>query len=417
MGTSPPSSTNQVVWSFFSGAMGLDLGLERVGIEPSLAVEIEPIFCETIRANRPDMLVLERDISGLSAKELVEVTGQEEVDLMVGGPPCQSFSPGGKRSALNDPRGNLIFEYLRLIGEVRPKRFVLENVSNLLTAAVKHRPISERPGKSWNLSSYSTKDQPKLFAVDGPAPLSEDEQSGSAIRLLLETAVAELGYGITFGVLNSASYGSPQRRNRFVMIGDRDGTPPPLPQPTHGPGLIPEATVRDAIGDLEADPGPGSAYTPQTRAIFDQVPMGGNWRSLPPEVGREAMGERSFAAGGGKTGFFRRLHWDRPSPTITGKPNRKGSALCHPAASRPLSVRECARLQGFPDEWQIVGAANQQYLQIGNAVPVHLGEAIGRMCLAPGLPSARETDSMLNDAIAVVRAAARNTRGKKAVAA
>src|SRR5438132_1348555 len=131
----------EVVWSFFSGAMGLDLGIASEGLEPSLAVEIEPTFCETIAANRPELRMLQADVSKLSGDDLRRLTGQDEVDLMVGGPPCQSFCPGGTRAALSDPRGNLIFEYLRLIGEVRPKRFVLENVANLVTAAIRHRPI------------------------------------------------------------------------------------------------------------------------------------------------------------------------------------------------------------------------------------------------------------------------------------
>jgi DNA (cytosine-5)-methyltransferase 1 len=405
----------KIVWSFFSGAMGLDLGLARAGLEPELAVEIEPLFCETIRRNRPEVNLLERSVSDLDADELARLAGTKDVDLMVGGPPCQSFSPGGSRAALNDPRGNLIFEYLRLIAEVRPKRFVLENVSQLLTAAISHRPIAERPGKSWNLSSYSRAEQSSLLPDGGPAPLSEDEQSGSAIRFLLRTVLADLGYGIVFGVLNSASFGASQRRLRLVMVGDRDGSPPDLPMPTHGEGLLPERTVRDAIADLESDPGPGSEYTPAVREIFDLVPAGGNWRDLPPEVARAAMGERSYAAGGGKTGFFRRLDWDRPSPTITGKPNRKGSALCHPAASRPLSVRECARIQGFPDDWEFAGSMNQQYLQVGNAVPVPLGEAIGRTCTAAGRRGARPSTEMLADAIEVIRGAARNTRARRLV--
>lgn len=406
------SADQPVVWSFFTGAMGLDLGLERCGLHASLAVEIEPVFCSTIRANRPDLHLLEADVSDLSGAWLRSQAHATEVDLMVGGPPCQSFSPGGKRAALSDARGNLIFEYLRLVGEVRPRRFILENVANLVTAAVRHRPIHLRPGKSWNLASYST-NQTQLFGGDGSPPLEPDEQSGSALRLLLETAVAELGYEVTFGVLDSSLYGAAQKRLRFVMIGDRDGRPPALAPPTHGPGRAPIATVRDAIGDLEADPGPGSRYTPPVQAVFDLVPPGGNWRDLPVDVGRNAMGERSYRAGGGKTGFFRRLAWDKPSPTITGRANRKGSALCHPDASRPLSVRECARIQGFPDSWQFQGSMNQQYLQVGNAVPVALGAAIGTMCCAPGGKAEMSAQSQLERAVAVVRSSARNTRSQR----
>jgi DNA (cytosine-5)-methyltransferase 1 len=403
-----------VVWSFFSGAMGLDLGLESAGWHPSLAVEIEPVFCQTIERNRPNIQVVQCDVSALSGDKLEVLTGHRTVDLMVGGPPCQSFCPGGNRAALNDPRGNAIFEYLRLISEIRPKMFVLENVANLVTAAIKHRPIAERPGQSWNLSSYSVR-QPSLFdGVDGePLPLTEDEMSGSAIRYLLTTVIAELKYQVRFTVLDSADYGAPQRRHRFVMIGARDDVPPDFIPPTHGTEAQPFITVRDAIGDLVDSPGPGSQYTEETRSYFDLVPQGGNWRNLPDEVAVKAMGESSLKAGGGKTGFFRRLHWDRQSPTVTGKTNRKGSAMCHPSESRPLSVHECARLQGFPDDWHISGSVADQYTQIGNAVPVALGKAIGETLKNPApMPDIVYHDVMLEMAVKRLRATARNNRSR-----
>jgi DNA (cytosine-5)-methyltransferase 1 len=401
-----------VVWSFFTGAMGLDLGLEAAGWRSSLAVEIEPAFCRTIERNRPKIKVVESDVAALSGDKLEALTGGRAVDLMVGGPPCQSFCPGGNRAALSDPRGNAIFEYLRLISEVRPAMFVLENVANLVTAAIKHRPISERPGMSWNLSSYSVK-QPSLFdGTDGQAlPLTEDEMSGSVIRYLLKTVIAELEYQVRFTILNAADYGAPQKRLRLVMIGAREGLPPEFIPPTHGTETQPFVTVRDAIGDLVNSPGPGSQYTEETRGYFDLVPPGGYWRNLPYEVAVKAMGEKSLKAGGGKTGFFRRLHWDRQSPTITGKPNRKGSAMCHPSESRPLSVHECARLQGFPDDWHITGSMADQYTQIGNAVPVALGRAIGYTLKQPVSKSdSVDHDTMLDVAIKKLRASARNNR-------
>lgn len=411
------SARDPVVWSFFSGAMGLDLGLESAGLHPSLAVEIEPIFCETIRHNRPRIRLIQSDIAALSGDELATLTGVSEVDVMVGGPPCQSFSTGGNRAALSDPRGNAIFEYIRLISEVRPKIFVLENVANLVTAAIRHRPIAERPGKSWNLSSYTAMQPSLLEAIDGePIPLTKDELSGSAIRHLLSTVIAQLGYQVRFAVLDSSEYGAPQRRLRFVLIGARDGLPPEFIAPTHGTLGTPFVTVRDAIGDLVEAPGPGYFYTKETRAYFDLVPEGGNWRDLSHEVARKAMGARSLEAGGGKTGFFRRLHWDRQSPTVTGKPNRKGSAMCHPSVSRPLSVHECARLQGFPDDWHINGSIGHQYLQVGNAVPVALGRAIGEtLRQVPPMYDSSSPDEMLNLAVGRLKASARNTRTRTQV--
>lgn len=406
------------VWSLFTGAGGLDLGLEEVGLGPELAVEVDPNFCETVRMNMPKARVLQADVAQIRAADLFDASGRKgEIDVMVGGPPCQSFSPGGNRAALSDPRGNLILEYLRIIHEVRPRFFVLENVGNLVTAALRHRPIGDRPGQRWNLASYSQAPE-ALFELDGPKPLDPDELSGSAIRFLLETAVSELDYSVTFGVLNAAEFGAAQKRLRFVMIGARDGEAPRLPDPTHGEfAPNPIRTLRDAIGDLVDNPGPGSQYTPTVREYFDLVPPGGNWRDLPEDVAKAAMGERSLAAGGGKTGFFRRLSWDKPSPTITGKANRKGSALCHPDVSRPLSVKECARLQGFPDSWRFSGAMNAHYTQIGNAVPSALGLGAGialRSALSGRGPvEERSTQELLDLSVAKLRAAARNRVGAK----
>lgn len=400
------------VWSLFSGAMGLDLGLESVGLRPSLAVEIDRAACETIRLNRPNVTLIPRDVSLLNAHDLLSIRGRfGDVDLMVGGPPCQSFSTGGTREALSDLRGSLIYEYLRLVQTVRPRFFVLENVANLVTAALHHRKIVDRPGQHWSLKRYSSSS-----VSDSTLGLDEDEQSGSAFRKIWAD-MQELDYHLVFGVLDAADYGAAQHRLRFLLIGSRrdDGRIAALPTPTHGTGsgLIPFRTLRDAIEDLQDSPGIHSEYTPSVRQYFDMVPEGGNWRSLPIDIQQEALGG-SWHAGGGKTGFFRRLAWDSPAPTITGRANRKGSALCHPAESRPLSVRECARIQGFPDCWKFAGSMNAQYIQVGNAVPVDLGRAIGRAVLHAD-PSNRlpELDEMFEAAVEKLRSAARNKRPRQ----
>lgn len=397
------------VWSFFSGAMGLDLGLETIGLGPTVANEIDPRFCETIRRNRPLLSLIPDSITTVTGDDIRRLRNfDEDVFLMVGGPPCQPFSSGGKRAALNDARGNLIYEYFRLISEVEPRYFVLENVANLATAALRHRPIDQRPGKHWSLKRYAG----KLNRSEGEQrALADDELSGTALRQIVADA-SSLGYYISFGVLDAADYGAPQHRLRFVMLGARDRPPPFLPEATHGQSGVPYRTVKDAIWHLRECPGDHSEYTPEVRAFFDLIPPGGNWRRLPPELQRAALGERSYAAGGGKTGFYRRLDWDRPSPTITGRANRKGSALCHPAESRPISVQEAAALQGFPADWRFVGAMSTQYLQIGNAVPIPLGQAIGRAILKHH--ASRKTtvhpdhETMLANAVARLRASARN---------
>lgn len=395
--------------------MGLDLGFEQAGLAPTLVNEIDKNCCETIRMNRPDLQLVAESIADLTADKLRAYRNFDgDVHMMIGGPPCQSFSSGGKRTALSDPRGDLINEYLRLIGEVKPRHFVFENVANLVTAALRHRPIANRPGQHWSLKRYDT----DWKEGDGYAPpLEPDERSGSAVRQLLDD-VRGLGYHVVFGVLDAADYGAPQHRLRFVMLGSRDSSPPELPKPTHGvegSGLEPLRTVRQAIYHMREDPGPGSQYTPTVSRYFAMVPPGGNWRDLPPNLQPEALGG-SWSAGGGKTGFYRRLPWDAPSPTITGRANRKGSALCHPEAVRPLSVRECAALQCFPVDWQFAGSINARYMQIGNAVPVSLGAAVARSFLhheASGrtMMNGNSTfDNMLDAAVRRLRASARNKR-------
>ena len=337
---------------------------------------------------------------------------------MAGGPPCQPFSSGGKRAALNDPRGNLIYEYFRLISEVSPRYFVLENVANITTAALRHRPIAERPGKHWSLKQY---DGSLNRQINGIKPLSDEEMSGSALKRIARDA-RSLGYSIAFSVVDAADYGAPQHRLRFVMLGSKDNPPPVMPPASHGDGRRRFGTVRDAIWFMQDNPGPHSSYTEAVRRYFDLVPEGGNWRSLPADLQEEALGG-SYKAGGGKTGFFRRLSWDRPAPTITGRANRKGSALCHPSVSRPLSVREAAALQGFPPGWKISGAMSVQYTQIGNAVPVQLGAAIGKAILLHEETQSKKRgqrqpniEKMMAEAVTRLRASARNKRMEKSAA-
>jgi DNA (cytosine-5)-methyltransferase 1 len=402
--------------SLFSGAMGLDLGLEQAGISTSLAVEVDPHCCATIRQNRPGIDVWETDVEQIDGPALrARLKNPDDIGLLIGGPPCQSFCPGGKRAALSDPRGNLIYTYLKLVQELRPRFFVLENVANLVTAALRHRPIAKRPGKHWNLSVYDR----KKGGEDGEA-MQPDELSGSAIRQIIED-VGSLGYRVSLSVADAADYGTPQHRLRFLLFGARDSRAPKLIPPTNGELASsgqPFRTVRDAIYDLRESPGPHSEYTADVAKYFAMIPPGGNWRNLPKPLQRQALGSASFEAGGGKTGFFRRLAWDSPSPTITGRANRKGSALCHPEAVRPLSVRECARLQGFPDDWRFTGAMNRQYMQIGTPVPVDLGAAIGRSLLesirrgSNGNGFCDVLEMALQQAVKRLRSTARNKRGK-----
>lgn len=346
--------------SLFSGAFGLDLGLEKAGFQVLWANELEKLFCNTIEANRPEIPVVPGDIRKINPKQVLSALGLSpgEVTLVSGGPPCQSFSTAGRRQSIQDPRGDLVFEYVKWIDAIRPRYFIMENVRGLLSAALQHVPLSER--------------------INGREYAPEEIQ-GSTLRLLIEE-MERLGYAINYKLLNAADFGVPQTRQRVIFIGSRDGDLVDFPDPTHSkdadPSKLPYRTLRDALTGLDDKDPRFTAYSEDRLRWLRMVPPGSNWRSIPAELQEEAMGG-AYKSGGGKVGFYRRLGWDKPSPTITTSPAQKATDMCHPDFDRPLSVREAARLQQFPDDWVFSGSVAQQYKQIGNAVPVGLAEAIG----------------------------------------
>lgn len=338
--------------------MGLDLGLEQAGFETRALVEIDASARRTIEMNLTRLgrkAAIFDDITRLGAAQVLEAAGLQtgQVALVSGGPPCQPFSTAGRRASIQDPRGSLFRDFVRMIADIRPRFFVMENVRGLLSAAIRHRPLSNR----------------------GQGELHPDERPGSAFRVVL-AEFTQLGYHMVYGLLNAADYGVPQLRERVVIVGSRDHEAIHLPQPTHSPGTW--RTLRDAWAQLD-DPEPVFSPYPESRLRFLRlIPAGGNWRSLPPELQPEALGG-AYQSGGGKVGFFRRLAWDRPSPTVTTSPAQKATDMCHPELLRPISVREAARIQGFPDDWLFAGSVADQYRQIGNAVPPGLGLAVGRV--------------------------------------
>lgn len=341
--------------------MGLDIGLERAGFRTCVAVESDPEAAETIRINRPDIPLIDKPIEEISTSHILEMAGVAvgEIELLAGGPACQSFSTAGRRRSVADPRGKLFFHLMRVVDEAKPRFFVIENVRGLLSAAVKHRPLAERGGPF--------------------PPLTREEELGSAFEQVTNR-FRQSGYHVVFDVLNAADFGAPQTRQRLVMIGSRDGASLSMPQPSHTSdginGLAPWRTLRDALADLNEDNPEYVKFAPSQRHYFALVPEGGNWRDLPHHVKEKALGGAS-TSWGGRSGFFRRLTWNRPSPTLNTDPAAKATALCHPDELRTLSVREYARIQGFPDEWKVCGSTRAKYRQLGNAVPVDLAAAIG----------------------------------------
>jgi DNA (cytosine-5)-methyltransferase 1 len=359
------SKPNLKALSFFSGCMGLDLGLEAEGIQVLLACEIDGAARKTIETNRPDMALIGdiRDYSAAMIREKAGLSPGEDIDVIVGGPPCQAFSSAGKRQGFNDTRGNVFLTFIDLITELRPRFAVIENVRGLLSAPLQHRPH-------------------ELRGRNHPV-LSEAEQRGGAL-LFITRQLKAAGYSLAFNLYNAANFGSPQQRERVVIACSRDGEKLPYLTPTHAEkglyGLPPWRTLREVLAGLPAH-GQHFVKFPEKRLKYYRLLKPGQyWRDLPLELHQEALGA-SYHAGGGKTGFYRRLAWDKPSPTLVTHPAMPATDLAHPEADRPLSIEEYKRIQEFPDDWMIAGSLLDQYRQVGNAVPCSLGRAIARMLL------------------------------------
>lgn len=344
-----------VALSFFSGAMGLDIGMKNGGISALLACEFNKYCRMTIAANEPNIALI-GDINKYEPDEILRMANIPEgrnVDVIFGGPPCQAFSTAGARRALADERGNVFLRYIEIVEKIRPTYVVIENVRGLLSAPYPYKDITE--------------------------PIK-----GGALCVILDR-LKEAGYTISFELYNAANFGAPQIRERVVMIGKLGGAKVPYLSPTHDEsgryGLLPWITLREAVEDIEDKPHHYVEFPEKRLKYYRMLKEGQYWKDLPKDVQEEAMGA-TLKLGGGKTGFFRRVAFGRPSPTLVTDPTMPATDLCHPTENRPLSVEEYSRIQGFPDDWEICGPINEQYKQIGNAVPIKLGEAIARTIIA-----------------------------------
>lgn len=346
--------------SLFSGAMGLDLGIEKVGFKIRVCVEKDKWAAQTIRANT-SIPVIERDINDVHTDEILTAAGigRQDVTLVICGPPCQAFSTAGKQKGFADFRGNVMLQYLRVVRDILPEFFIMENVRGLQSA--------------------------KLNSV--PAEYAEYEPikdvKGSAFHFMV-AEFRKLGYSISHALLDAANYGVPEKRERIVVIGHR-GERVPIPSPTHSEngelGTKKWNTLRNCIGDMEHRT--DLHYTElrkRSRPYMKILKEGQNWRNQPEDMAMQAMGKAYFLSGG-KTGFLRRLKFDEPSPTLVTSPTMPATLLCHPTQLRPLSIEEYARIQQFPDSWTFNGRLETIYKQIGNAVPVGLGQAVGQQIM------------------------------------
>ena len=352
-----------IALSFFSGAMGLDIGIEKAGFNVRLACEVDKFCRQTIALNKPNTALL-GDINDYEPDDILKaakLSKDDDIDLIIGGPPCQAFSTAGKRKGFNDDRGNVFIKYLDIALSLRPKYIVIENVRGLLSCPLKHRPHDQRG--------------------EGYPDISEDEMKGGALNFIV-SKLKKYGYAYSFNLYNSANFGTPQIRERVIIICSRDGKTPPFLVPTNSEdgkyGLPKWNILKSCIQNIDKH---DHLNFPEKRLkYYRMLKPGQNWRCLPEDLQKEAMG-KSYYSGGGKTGFFRRLAWDKPSPTLVTHPAMPATDLAHPEEDRPLSIQEYKKIQEFPENWELAGPLIQQYKQVGNAVPVSLGLAVGKLII------------------------------------
>jgi DNA (cytosine-5)-methyltransferase 1 len=320
----------------FAGAGGTALGMENAGIEHVLLNEYDKDAVATLRGNFTGANVIHEDVRELEFRGL-------KADIVQGGFPCQAFSYAGNQRGFNDIRGTLFFEMARCINIVKPKIVVGENVRGLL-----------------------------------------NHEGGKTFQTILKI-LRDLGYNVAYRILRAQYLDVPQKRERLIIIGVRQDLNLPILFPVERDYTI---SLKEALENCP--PSLGQTYSENKRKILDLVPAGGYWRDLPVKLQKEYM-KGSYHLSGGKTGMARRLSWDEPSLTLTCAPAQTQTERCHPGETRPLTIREYARLQTFPDRWEFSGSITSQYRQIGNAVPVNMGYHIGR-CLIHMLNKSQARD-------------------------
>ena len=318
----------------FAGAGGLAIGLHKSGFKSLLLNDFDKDSCETLKSNT-NWNVVHDDVANLDLSEY-----QNKVDVLSGGFPCQAFSYAGKKRGFEDTRGTLFYEFAKRAVECKPKVILAENVRG-------------------------------LFNHDGGRTLET-----------ISNVIDEIGYDLVEPqILKAIFYQVPQKRERLFLVAIRKDLNLKnkfvYPDPYFEIMNMRDALKKGKLFDTDCPVSCGSNYPDHKKKILELVPQGGYWKDLPDKYQREYMGG-SYHLGGGKTGMARRLSWDEPSLTLTCAPAQKQTERCHPDETRPLTVREYARIQTFPDNWEFKGSLSSQYRQIGNAVPVNLGHAVGR---------------------------------------
>lgn len=313
----------------FAGAGGLALGLENAGFQHKLLVEIDKSAAQTLKTNRPKWNVVCADAQTVDYKQY-----KNQVSVVTGGFPCQAFSFAGKKLGFEDARGTLFYSLASAVKQINPKIAVGENVRGLLR-----------------------------------------HENGRTLAAMIDI-MEELGYRVVVKVLRAQYLDVPQKRERLIILCIRKDLKIPFIFPKEKDYTV---SIREALLNVPASD--GQVYPLKKKKILELIPQGGYWKDLPDKLQKEYMGA-SYFMGGGKTGMARRLSWDEPSLTLTCSPAQKQTERCHPEETRPLTVREYARIQSFPDAWHFNGSITSQYKQIGNAVPVNLGFHLGKCLIA-----------------------------------
>lgn len=324
------SESKYNVLELFSGAGGMALGLHKAGFHPIALVDKDRDANRTVRHNFPKWNVVEADINELADEGIHTVVDENtHIDVLTGGFPCQPFSYAGRGAGLQDARGTVFYSLAKIIREVSPKAFLLENVRGLLS-----------------------------------------HDKGNTISVMKDI-LESLGYSVEYKVLNSWDYSVPQKRQRVFIVGVDSNYEHDFSWPKEH---IYKPLLKDVLFDVPKSE--GSQYSENKREILELVPPGGCWVDLPEEIAKEYMG-KSYYSGGGRRGMARRMSYDEASLTLTTSPAQKQTERCHPAETRPFSVREYARIQTFPDDYEFTGSVSAMYRQIGNAVPVNLAYEMG----------------------------------------
>jgi len=331
--------------SLFSGAGGLDIGLENAGFSCLYASDIDEsayltLFCNQHRSDHLSRAVIERsDVSSTSGRHILEAVGTSRggIPLLVGGPPCQSWSSAGHQKGWLDPRGRLFDDFVRVADELDVRWLMFENVRGLLTAR-------------------------------GP-----DGVPGSALALI-RTKLLRAGFQTQVKLMNAADYGVPQRRVRLFVFGYRFGDELPFPEATHDKlgGRKPWVSMRECLSAIA--PIDVSEIIRPNEKLFEQL------SGLRPGTGVKSPGKAEATRPGGHWGYKQGAFVaDTALPARTVTANQQQDWVIDPELGiRRLAPRECAALQSFPTNWTFVGSRTDQYRLIGNAVPPQLAEIVGK---------------------------------------